>query len=80
MQLSGGNTTYFIIKRSKIAPLGISIETVKMAFFVSGVEILQVLGVEVFTGGSTESNVRSFQAFVTIYLTIYLKKASKKAK
>jgi hypothetical protein len=71
---------YFIIKRSKIAPLVISIETVKIAFFVSGVEILQVLGVKVSTGGSTESNVRSFQAFVTIYLTIYLKKASKKAK
>jgi hypothetical protein len=29
-----------------------------------------VLGVEVPTGGSTQSNVRFFEAFVTIYLSI----------
>jgi hypothetical protein len=40
------------------------------AFFVSEVEILQVLGLEVSTGGLTESSVRSFEAFVTIYLSI----------
>jgi hypothetical protein len=40
----------------QIGPLCISIETVKVIFFfVSGVEILQVLGVEVSIGGSTES-------------------------
>jgi hypothetical protein len=39
-------------------------------FFLSGVEVLQVLGVEVATGGSTESNVRLFEAFLTIYLSI----------
>jgi hypothetical protein len=40
-----------IFKRSKIAPLCISIETVKVAFFfLSGVEIFQILGVEVSTG------------------------------
>jgi hypothetical protein len=32
---------------SKIAPLCISIETVKVSFFLSGVEVLQVPGVEV---------------------------------
>jgi hypothetical protein len=37
----------FICKRSKIAALCISIETVKVSFFLSGVEVLQVLGVEV---------------------------------
>jgi hypothetical protein len=47
----------FIFKRSKIAPLCISIETVKATFFESGVEIFQVLGVEVST-------------VVTIYLSI----------
>jgi hypothetical protein len=42
------------------APLCISIETVNVAFFFqSGVETLQVLGVEVSTGASTELNVRS---------------------
>jgi hypothetical protein len=60
----------FIFKRSKIALLCISIETLKVAFFVKGVEILQVLGVEVSTGGSTESNVRSFEALLTDYLSI----------
>jgi hypothetical protein len=59
-----------IFKRSKIAPLCISIETVKAAFFLSGVEVFQVLGVEVSRGGSTESNVRSFEAFVNIYSSI----------
>jgi hypothetical protein len=42
----------------------------KWISFVSGVEIFQVLGVEVSIGGSTESNVRLFEAFVTIYLSI----------
>jgi hypothetical protein len=48
----------------------IQIKTVKVAFFLSGVEVLQVIGVEVSIGGSTESNVTSFEAFVTIYLSI----------
>jgi hypothetical protein len=48
-----------------------SIETVNVAFFFqSGVETLQVLGVEVSTGASTELNVRSLETFVTIYLSI----------
>jgi hypothetical protein len=42
----------------------LSIETVKVAFFPGGVAILQILGVEVSTGGSTESNVRPFEEFV----------------
>jgi hypothetical protein len=42
----------------------------KVSFFLSGVEILQVLEVEVSTGGSTELNVGSFEAFVAIYLSI----------
>jgi hypothetical protein len=38
----------FIFKRSKIAPLCISIKMVKLSFFfLSGVEVLQVLGIEV---------------------------------
>jgi hypothetical protein len=37
---------------------------------LSGVEVLQVLGVEMSRGGSTESNVRSCELFVTIYLSI----------
>jgi hypothetical protein len=48
---------------NKIAPVCISIETVKVA---SRKYIVQVLGVEVSTGGSIESNVRLFEAFVTI--------------
>jgi hypothetical protein len=60
----------FIFKQSKIAPLCITIETVEGAFFVTGLETLQVLGVEMFRSGSTESNVRSFEAFLTIYLSI----------
>jgi hypothetical protein len=39
-----------------------------VAFFVTGLETLQILGVEMFTGGSTESNVGPFEAFLTIYL------------
>jgi hypothetical protein len=52
-----------IFERWKIAPLCTSIETVKSGcfFFVSRVEILQVLGVEVSTGESTESNVGTRQ-------------------
>jgi hypothetical protein len=51
--------------------LCISIETVEVAFFfVNGLETLQILRGEMFTGGSTESNVRSFEAFLTIYLAI----------
>jgi hypothetical protein len=83
-----------MFKRSKIAPLRISIEQVKVAFFLSGVEVLQVLGVKMSRGGSIESNVRSFELFVTIYLSItsinytkyliiklsLLKKASKEVK
>jgi hypothetical protein len=57
-------------KQSKIASLCISIETVEVTFFVTGLETLQILGVEVTTGGSTESNVRSFEAFLTICLLI----------
>jgi hypothetical protein len=57
---------FYIFKRSKIAPLCISIETVEVAFFVT----VQILGVEMSTGGSIESNVRSFEAFFTIYLLI----------
>jgi hypothetical protein len=59
-----------LFKRSKIAPLCISIETVEVAFFVTGLETVQIQGVEISTGGSTESNVRSFKAFLTIYLSI----------
>jgi hypothetical protein len=36
----------------------------------SSVIFFQVLEVEVSIGGSTESNVKSFEAFVTIYLSI----------
>jgi hypothetical protein len=54
-----------LFKRSKIAPLCISIETV-----VTGLETVQIQGVEISTGGSTESNVRSFKAFLTIYLSV----------
>jgi hypothetical protein len=60
----------FIFKRSKSHLSVSSTETVKMVFFLSEVEVLQVLGVEVSGGGSNESNVRSFEAFVTIYLSI----------
>jgi hypothetical protein len=60
----------YIFKRSKIAPLCISIETLEVAFFVTGLETVQILGVEMSTGGSIESNVRSFEAFFTIYLLI----------
>jgi hypothetical protein len=49
-----------------------SIETVEVAFFVTELETLQILGVEMSTG-STESNVRSFELSL-------LKKTSKKAK
>jgi hypothetical protein len=59
-----------IFKWSKIAPLCISIEAVEVAFFVTGLETLQVLEVEMSTGGSTDSNVRSFEAILTIYLSI----------
>jgi hypothetical protein len=55
----------YLFKRSKIAPLCISVETV-----VTGLETVQIQGVEISTGGSTESNVRSFKAFLTIYLSV----------
>jgi hypothetical protein len=84
---------FFIFKRAKIARLCISIGTIEVAFFfVTGLETLQTLGVEMSTGagGSTESNVTSFVAFLTIYLSIItqyfiiklslIKKAPKKAK
>jgi hypothetical protein len=35
---------------------------VEVAFFVTGLETLQILGVEMTTGDSTESNVRSFES------------------
>jgi hypothetical protein len=53
-----------------MAPLCISIETIEVDFFVTRLKTIQVLVVEMFTGGSTESNVRSFEAFLTIYLSI----------
>jgi hypothetical protein len=40
---------YFIFKQSKIVPLCISMETVEEAFFVTGLETLQILGVEMST-------------------------------
>jgi hypothetical protein len=46
----------------------ICIKTVEVGFFVTRLDTLQILGVEMSTGGSTESNVRSFEAFLTIYL------------
>jgi hypothetical protein len=46
-----------------------SVKTVEVAFF-NRLDTLQVLGVEMSTGGSTESNVRLFEAFLTIYLSI----------
>jgi hypothetical protein len=48
--------------------LCISIKTVEWLFFCK-LEKLQVLGVEK-SGGATELNVTSFEAFVTIYLSI----------
>jgi hypothetical protein len=38
--------------------------------FYYEVETFQILGVEMSTGGSTELNVRSFEAFLAIYLSI----------
>jgi hypothetical protein len=58
-----------MIKNNERKAKKISIETVEVAFFVSGLETLQILGVEMSTG-STESNVRSCEAFLTIYLSI----------
>jgi hypothetical protein len=58
---------YIIVKRSKIAPLCISVETVEVGFFVTGFETHQIIGVEMSTGGSTQSNVKSF---LTIYLSV----------
>jgi hypothetical protein len=66
--------------------LCISIETVEVAFFVTGLETLQIQGVKISTGGSTALNIRSFEAFLTIYLSIATRnmyliiKASEKAK
>jgi hypothetical protein len=37
--------------RSKIVPLCISIETVEVAFFLTGLETLQIQGVEMSTDG-----------------------------
>jgi hypothetical protein len=50
--------------------VGISIETVEAAFFVTGLETLQILGVEMSTG---DSNTK----YLIIKLSL-LKKASKK--
>jgi hypothetical protein len=41
-----------------------------MFFSVTELETLQVLGVEMSKGGSTESNVKSYEVFLTIYLSI----------
>jgi hypothetical protein len=62
----------FYTKRKclRVSSLCISIKTVEVAFFVTGLETLQILGGEMFTGGSTQPNVRSFEAFLTIYLSI----------
>jgi hypothetical protein len=60
---------YIMFKRSKIVPLCISIEMVEVAFFVTGLETLQIQAFEMSTGGSTESNVSSFEVFLTIYLS-----------
>jgi hypothetical protein len=57
----------FIYKRSKIAPLCISINTVNVSFFLSGVE---VLGIEVSRGDSTESNVSICHDLFVNYLNI----------
>jgi hypothetical protein len=43
----------------------ISLEMVEVAFFLTGLKTLQILGVQMSTGGSTESNVRSFETFLT---------------
>jgi hypothetical protein len=58
----------FYTKRKclRVSSLCISIKMV----FVTGLETLQILGGEMFTGGSTQPNVRSFEAFLTIYLSI----------
>jgi hypothetical protein len=57
---------FLLSSNGQLAPLCISIETVEVAFF-TGLETLQILGVEMSTG---ESNVRSFEAFITIYISI----------
>jgi hypothetical protein len=46
------------------------LQVVENPAFVTGLETLQILGVEISTDDSTESNVRSFKAFLTIYLSI----------
>jgi hypothetical protein len=43
--------------------LCIAIETLEVAFFVTGLETLQIQGVEMSKDGSTQSKVRSFEAF-----------------
>jgi hypothetical protein len=48
--------------------LCISIETVEVAFFVTGPETFQIQAVEMSTGGSTKSNVMSFEAILTIFV------------
>jgi hypothetical protein len=39
---------------------------VEVAFFVTVLKILQIQGVEMSTGGSIESNVRLFEAFILV--------------
>jgi hypothetical protein len=46
-----------IFKGSKIAPLCISIETVEVAFFVTGLEALQILGVEMLSCDPLEDKI-----------------------
>jgi hypothetical protein len=62
---------YFLSSRSRKELLRVSLyKRLKCFFFVTGLETLQIQGVKMSTGGSSESNVRSFEAFLTIYLSI----------
>jgi hypothetical protein len=47
-----------------------------MFFSVTELETLQVLGVEMSKGGSTESNVKSYEVFLTIYTKYLINKLS----
>jgi hypothetical protein len=48
------------------------LQAVENRAFVTGLETLQILGVEISTGDSTESNVRSFEAFFINNYTKYV--------
>jgi hypothetical protein len=43
-----------------------------VSLYITGLATLQILGVKMATGGSTESNVRSFEAFLTTYYYLLL--------